>query len=102
MYSPKKYIDSMSMEQGVEVSVRLIECTDVDYDQPYNDPYREVPNGTYNIIVDLSESDVSKFPNGITIKLPDGGTFECGLGSGDGWYSFTSSSGKGFYTEYRN
>lgn len=102
MYFPKKYTDSMRMEQGVEVSVRLIERTDVDYDKPYSDPAHEVPNGTYDIIVDLSASDVRKFPNGITINLPDGGTFECGLGNGDGWYNFTSSSGKGFYTEYKS
>lgn len=100
MYFPKKYTDSISMEQGVEVSVELIEHTKTDYDKPWGDPDREVPNGTYDITVNLSASDVSKFPDGITIKLPDGGTFKCSLGDGDGWYEFTSSSGKGFYTEY--
>lgn len=102
MYFRKKYTDSMSMEQGVNVSVELIELTDTDYDKSWGDPDHEVPNGKYDITVNLSESDVSKFPNGITINLPDGGIFECGLGDGDGWYSFTSSSGKGFYTEYKN
>lgn len=100
MYFPKKYTDSISMEQGVEVSVELIEHTKTDYDKPWGDPDREVPNGTYDITVNLSASDVSKFPDGITIELPDGGTFKCSLGDGDGWYGFTSSSGKGFYTEY--
>lgn len=100
MYFPKKYTDSISMEQGVEVSVELIEHTKTDYDKPWGDPDREVPNGTYDITVNLSASDVSKFPDGITIKLPDGGTFKCSLGDGDGRYEFTSSSGKGFYTEY--
>lgn len=100
MYQRKKYTDSISMEQGVEVSVSLIERTVTDYNKSWSDPDREVPDGTYDIIVDLSASDAKKFPDGITIKLPDGGTFECSLGDGDGCYSFTNSSGKGFYTEY--
>lgn len=100
MYHRKKYTDSMSMEQGVDVSVLLIEHTKIDYDKPWDDPDREVPDGTYDIIVDLSASDVRKFPDGITINLPDGGTFKCSLENGDGYYSFTNSSGKGFYTEY--
>lgn len=102
MYHRKGYTDSMSMEQGVEISVELIEHTKTDYGKPYGDPTREVPDGTYEITVDLSESDVNKFANGITINLPDGGIFECSLEDGDGWYRFTSSSGNGFYTEYDN
>lgn len=102
MYQRKKYTDSINMEQGVDVSVRLIEHTVTDYSKSWSDPDYEVPNGTYDIIVDLSASDVRKFPNGITINLPDGGTFKCSLENGDGYYSFTNSSGKGFYTEYTN
>lgn len=102
MYQRKKYTDSMSMEQGVEISVELVEHTKTDYDKPWGDPNREVPDGTYEITVDLSESDVNKFANGITINLPDGGIFECSLEDGGGWYRFTSSNGNGFYTEYDN
>lgn len=102
MLQPKEYSNSLKMEQGVEISVELVEHTKTDYDKPWGDPNREVPDGTYEITVDLSASDVRKFPNGITINLPDGGTFKCSLENGDGYYSFTNSSGKGFYTEYTN
>lgn len=100
MLQPKEYSNSLKMEQGVEISVELIEHTKTDYDKPWGDPNREVPDGTYEITVDLSESDVNKFANGITINLPDGGIFECSLEDGGGWYRFTNSNGNGFYTEY--
>ena len=100
MLKPKKYSNLLKMEQGVEISVELVEQTKTDYDKPWGDPNREVPDGTYEITVDLSESDVNKFANGITISLPDGGIFECSLEDGNGWYRFTSSNGNGFYTEY--
>ena len=102
MYKPKEYNDHISMEQGLNLSVNITEHIKTDYNKKYGDPDREVPDGTYEVVVDLSDCDIHKFTRGIVIKLPRGGTIDCfedTSGSG-GYFSFNAANGRTFYSEF--
>lgn len=102
MYKPKEYNDYISMEQGLNLSVNIKEHTKTDYNKKYGDPDREVPDGTYEVVVDLSDCDIHKFTRGIIIKLPCGGTIDCfeDVHGNGGYFSFNASNGKAFYCEF--
>lgn len=99
MYKPKKFTNTIETEQGVSISIVAEENVKTDWNKPCNNPENERPDGTYNIVVDLSESDKKKLNHSITIKLPCGGSFEFGLDMG--WFNFKDEySNDCFYMEY--
>lgn len=99
MYTPKKFSNTIETEQGVQISVIAEEHIKTNWHKPYGDPEYSQPDGTYDIVIDLSESDKKKLNNSIIVKLPCGGTFEFGLDMG--WFDFKDDySDDGFYVEY--
>lgn len=99
MTTPKEYSNSLKMEQGVEIAVTAKEHIVYDYHKSYNDPEYKYIDGTYEVTVDLSESDEKKLNHSLTILLPCGGLFEFGLDGG--WFNFKDGySDDGFYMEY--
>lgn len=99
MTTPKEYSNSLKMEQGVEIAVAAKEHIAHDYHKSYNDPEYHYVDGTYEVTVDLSESDEKKLNHSLTILLPCGATFEFGLDGG--WFNFKDEySDDGFYMEY--
>lgn len=92
MYQLKEYSNSITMEQGLKLSATICE----------NVNWNEEPDGTYNIVIDLSESDNSKFKNGVVIKLPSGSKITCydtDKGEG-GCLLFEGTNRKNFYVEF--
>ena len=96
MYQPKEYSSNITMEQGLRLSVTLYENFKTDYEH-----WNEEPDGTYNIVIDLSESDNSKF-NGVVIKLPSGSKMTCqdANKSEGGCLLFEGINRKNFYVEF--
>lgn len=99
MLQPKEYSNSLKMEQGVEIAVIAKEHIAYDHTKSFGDPEHKYIDGTYEVTVDLSESDEKKLNHGLIIMLPCGGKFEFGLDGG--WFSFKDEySDDGFYMEY--
>lgn len=97
MYQLKEYSSSITMEQGLKLSATICENVKTDYEH-----WNEEPDGTYNIVIDLSESDNSKFKNGVVIKLPSGSKITChdtDKGEG-GCLLFEGANRNNFYVEF--
>lgn len=100
MATPREYNQRIHTEPGFDVSINIVEKMKIDYAKGYDDPNRKVPDGTYEIIVDLSECDESKFTEGVTITLPNGGSINCFHTKDNGHFEFHSKNGRIFYCKF--